>query len=89
MKVLILGPVVNENTSGGVAVFDEGLCKGFIANGDEANVLSLEKSSSLNNIVVGRQQSSSIRIMMKFGRIAQEIKRIKQDLVISSLQYSI
>lgn len=89
MKVLIIGPVVNENTSGGVAVFDEGLCKGFIENGDEANVLSLEKSSSLNNIVVGSKQSSSIRIIMKFGRIAKEIKKYEPDLVISSLQYSL
>ena len=89
MKVLILGPVVNEKTSGGVAVFDEGLCKGFIENGDDANILSLEKSSLIDNIVVGNKQSTSKRILMKFRKIAKVIKQNEPDLVISSLQYSL
>lgn len=33
MKIMILGPVVTKRQSGGVAVFDEGMHRGFIENG--------------------------------------------------------
>lgn len=87
MKVLILGPIVNDRTSGGVAVFDEGLCKGFLDNGDEANILSIEKSKAINNVVVKIKKPNAI--LFKKHKIAKAIKDYRPDLVISSLQYSI
>jgi|GEM_PF-6710315 len=89
IKVLILGPVVNERVSGGVAVFDEGLCRGFIDCGDSANALSIEKSSSLENLVIGGKCGNTTKILLSLSRIAKEIKRYQPDLVISSLQYSL
>lgn len=89
MRVLILGPVVNENTSGGVAVFDEGLCNGFKELGDESNILSIEKSSKLDNLVIKSNKPKPSKIPFLTGRIAKAIKQYKPDLVISSLQYSI
>ena len=87
VRVLILGPVVNEKTSGGVAVFDEGLCGGFLENGDEANILSIEKSIKMDNIVINIKKPN--RIFFHKRKIAKAIKKYKPDLVISSLQYSI
>lgn len=89
MRVLILGPVVNENTSGGVAVFDEGLYSGFSELGDYVNIISIEKSSLINNIVVKTKNPNPNKILFKFNRIAKEIQKYKPDLVISSLHYSI
>lgn len=85
MRVLILGPVVNENTSGGVAVFDEGLYSGFSELGDYVNIISIEKSSLINNIVVKTKNPNPNKILFKFNRIAKEIQKYKPDLVISSL----
>lgn len=89
MRVLILGPVVNNKTSGGVAVFDEGLCNGFKELGDESNILSIEKSSKLDNLVIKSNKPKPSKIPFLTGRIAKAIKQYKPDLVISSLQYSI
>ena len=86
MKVLILGPVVNEKTSGGVAIFDEGLCNGFLELGDECNVLSIEKSKNIENVVVNIKKPN--RIIFNKRKIAKAIKIYQPDLVISSLQYS-
>ena len=89
MRVLILGPVVNENTSGGVAVFDEGLCAGFRDLGDDANILSIAKSQNIDNIVVNIKKSSPSKIFFHFKKISRLIKDYNPDLVISSLQYSL
>jgi len=87
MRVLILGPVITSKTSGGVAVFDEGLYKGFLSIGDEANVISIEKSSSIDNLVVNIKKPKMIPISKR--KIAKKIKEFKPDIVISSLQYSL
>lgn len=89
MRVLILGPVVNDKTSGGVAVFDEGLCNGFKELGDEANILSIDKSNNINNLSIGIRNPKPSKIFFHFGKIAKAIKRYEPDLVISSLQYSL
>lgn len=88
-RILILGPVISEKTSGGVAVFDEGLCKGFRELGDIVNILSIEKSLSINNITLKMKKPSALKILLSFGRISKRIKNYQPDLVISSLQYSI
>ena len=84
---MILGPVVNKTTSGGVAVFDEGLYYGFTELGDECNIISIEKSEKIDNIVISARSPSSIPF--KRNKIARAIKEYKPDIVISSLQYSI
>lgn len=90
MKVLILGPVVNEVLSGGVGVFDEGLFKGFNDLGDNVNIVSVSKSSSIDNIIVLKKPSNNTKhIYFSFGKIAKIIKENQPDLVISSLQYSL
>lgn len=89
MRVLILGPVINENSSGGVSVFDEGLYQGFMNLGDEAQILSLEKSSNFKNIYLKNGKISVRRILFCFGAFARCIKKFEPDLVISSLHYSI
>lgn len=88
MRVLILGPIVNKKTSGGVAVFDEGLCAGFRELGDEANVLSIEKSTNIDNLLIKIRNSKAYKIFFNFRKIAKAIKKYEPDLVISSLQYS-
>lgn len=88
MKVLILGPVINENSSGGVAVFDEGLYGGFKELNDEVNILSIEKSSKIDNLIVDIKNPTPNKIFFNFGKIANMIKKYEPDLVISSLQYS-
>lgn len=89
MRILILGPVVNNKTSGGVAVFDEGLCEGFVEMGDESNIISIEKSSKIDNLVIKTNEAKPSKIPFLVGKIANAIKKYKPDLVISSLQYSI
>lgn len=89
MKVLILGPVVNNILSGGVGVFDEGLYKGFEELGDEVKLVSKAKSISINNSVVGKPSNKKISIYFSFGKIAKIIKKEQPDLVISSVEYSI
>ncbi len=79
MKVLILGPVINNEKSGGVAVFDEGLYDGFLKRGDDAKIISDDKSKRINNIVVS----------FSFSKIAKIIRLEKPDLVICSLKYSL
>ena len=89
MRVLILGPVINEKSSGGVAVFDEGLFSGFKELGDEVIILSLSKSSTIENIIVECENPNPNRMFLHFRKIAKEIKKYKPDIVISSLQYSL
>lgn len=89
MRVLILGPVVNDNSSGGVAVFDEGLYKGFCELDDEVQILSLSKSSSIDNLYISDGSIPIKHIYFHFGAIAKKIRVFKPDLVISSVQYSL
>lgn len=55
MKVVILGPVITSETSGGVAVFDEGLYDGFKNNGHDASVISIVKSININNTFLSKK----------------------------------
>lgn len=89
MRVLILGSVVNQYSSGGVGVFDEGLYNGFKQLNDDVQILSFDKSSLIDNIQVGKQRASKSQIIFKKRLIAKEIKKYHPDLVISSVQYSI
>ena len=81
MKILILGPIINEKKSGGVAVFDEGLYHGFLERGDEVKIISDDKSKRINNVVV--------RSSFSFCKIAKSIKKEEPDLVICSLKYAL
>lgn len=89
MRIIILGPVVNNRTSGGVAVFDEGLYRGFKELGDEVNIISIEKSNQIDNIAIKMKNPKPKKILFNFGKIAKEIKKYQPDLVISSLHYSL
>ena len=77
MRVLILGPVVNENTSGGVAVFDEGLYSGFSELGDYVNIISIEKSGLINNIVV-KTKNKQIKFYLNLIELLRKYKNINQ-----------
>ncbi len=88
VKVVVLGPIVNDKLSGGVGVFDESLYRGFESIGIKSHIISLAKSSSVNNIVVGDGRNKVKKIGLYFRKIAKEIKKIKPDIVISSTQYS-
>lgn len=89
MRIAILGPAIDDKASGGVAVFDEGLYEGFIENGDVAFLISSNKSNSIDNITISKKAIKPNRILFHFRKIAQIIKKIEPDIVISSLQYSI
>lgn len=89
MKVLILGPVVNDKVSGGVAVFDEGLYQGFKELHDEVNIVSIGKSNLIDNISLSLKKPNPYRLIFHLRKIANIIKKNKPDLVISSLHYSV
>lgn len=89
LRVLILGPVVSDKVSGGVAVFDEGLCAGFRELGNQCNILSIDKSSNISNLLIKRRNSKPNKILFNLKKIAKEIEKYEPDLVISSLQYSL
>lgn len=89
MKVVILGPSVNETISGGVAVFDEGLYDGFLHLGDDVLLISANKSAKIKNICVFNKDKSPIHILFKKRKIGKIIKNFEPDLVISSLHYSL
>lgn len=89
MKVIILGPVVNNTLSGGVGVFDEGLYTGFKNLGDDVKLVSCAKSSKIDNVFLRKPSNRKFSIYFSFGKIAHLIKEEKPDLVISSVEYSI
>lgn len=89
MKVIILGPVLNSKRNGGVATIDESLVYGFRENGDEANIISLDKSDAIDNIVVPAKKYGTFSIIRKLSKMAKIIGKEKPDLVISSLQYNL
>lgn len=78
MKVIILGPIVNNKLSGGVGVFDEGLFKGFQNIGDAVQIISLAKSSSINNIVVGKGNNKLFFIHFSFAKLEKRLKSFPQ-----------
>ena len=86
MKILILGPVINKKTSGGVAVFTEELNNGFISLGHTSNILSIGKSDKIDNLVVNGSDNSR-KIWSNLGRFADRIREFRPDEVICSLQY--
>lgn len=89
MKIIVLGPVLNQKSSGGVAAVSESLVDGFRMLGHDANIVSLEKSSNIDNVVVGNKKSSSLNVVLSISKIAKYLKKEKPDLVISSLQYNV
>lgn len=89
MKVLVLGPVLNDELSGGVGTFSENLVKGFRERGDEANLISLAKSTAIDNIVVPSSHYNDFSIVLSLPKIAKVIAKEKPDLVVSSLQYNL
>lgn len=89
MKVIILGPLIDNSNSAGVSVFDEGLYNGFLAAGDEVFAISLSKSINIDNILLGNGRQSPKKIFRYFRRIANIIKSLQPDIVISSLHYSL
>ena len=89
MKVVILGPAISDTISGGVAVFDEGLFNGFVLNGDEPYLISANKSSVIDNLLVSNKEIKPNQIVFHLRDIAKLIRKIEPDIVISSLQYSI
>lgn len=89
MRIIVLGPIINSRSSGGVAVFDEGICQGFRELGDFCNIISIDKSDKIDNIVAGKPNRSPKTIFFRFSKIAKLIRSFKPDIVISSLQYSI
>lgn len=89
MRVLILGTIVNNQVGGGIGVFDENLYEGFKKLGDEVNILSVGKSTKIDNIVAGNPTNNINTIYFRFRKIAKLIKEYKPDLVISSVQYCI
>ena len=76
MKVVILGPAIQKNKSGGVAVFDEGLYKGFQQNGDEVFLISVGKSADIENICLSKK-----RIRRTEKKLMQEIKNLKNKKI--------
>ena len=88
MKVVILGPVISNVSSGGVAVFDEGLYRGFAENGNEVFMISNQPSTNIETIVISKKPLKPSHIIFKKEKIARIIKKIKPDLVIASLHYA-
>lgn len=82
MKICVLGPVVTDDYYGGVAVFDEGLAKGFLNNNCLVFLATDQKKAPNyieNNIPVYAIRSNSLK------RI---IKKEKPDYIIASLGYA-
>lgn len=86
MKIIIVGPLPNDKSNGGVAVFTECLAKE--AARAENNVLVLTNKHSL-----GSYNFSNYKIVYKIVKKSiwniSSIIRFKPDLIISSLQYSL
>ena len=89
MRVIILGPVNNKHSSGGVATITECLAKGFIERGDDVSIVSISKSDNYNTIVVGNGKNNRTKIFFSYQKIARIIAENRPDLVISSLEYSL
>lgn len=88
MRIAILGPAVNKLTSGGVAIFDEGLYFGFKELGHDVYLISANKSDRIETISFCKS-GKPIDAYFKRRNIAKILKKIKPDLVITSLHYSL
>ena len=86
MKICILGPVITKERSGGVAVFDEGLFQGFQQLGVICHLVSLEKSSKLQNVVIGGRDHLFIGYHNR-KKIKNFLIEEQPDMVICSLKY--
>lgn len=89
MKILVLGPVLNGSLSGGVGTFSENLVLGMRKLGHEANIISIAKSSALDNFVIRSKKYTNLQIILRLRKIASLIKTKQPDIVISSLQYNL
>lgn len=89
MKILVLAPVLNAQLSGGVAAVSENLVNGFRLLGHDANIVSLAKSSNINNIVVGHKKYNDINVVLSLDKVAKILKKEQPDLVVSTLQYNL
>lgn len=89
MKAIILGPVLNSRQNGGVATFTESLYRGFKEIGYEANIISVDKSDLIDNIVVPVKKQGTLSIIRSLEKIAKIIGEEQPDIVISSLQYNL
>lgn len=88
MRAVILGPVINSTSKGGVSTITESLAKGFQLNGDEVKIISIEKSDYFKNEPIRRHKNKFL-IFFSFNKIAKLIKEYKPEIVISSLEYSV
>jgi len=82
VKVCILGPVTTPSYFGGVAVFDEGLARGFVDNGCAAFLATDQKDAveNANSIVPVRKIAGR-----NFKRI---LEQEKPDYIIAQLAYA-
>lgn len=89
MKVVILGPVNNKYSGGGVATITECLANGFQQRGDDVYIISISKSDRYDTVVIGNGKNRRLKIFFCYKKIGNAIKKIAPDLVISSLEYSL
>lgn len=66
MKVLVLGSLLNDKSTEGVAIISESLVDRFRKLGCEANMVSLERLSHLDDIVVGHKRSLPMSVAFAF-----------------------
>lgn len=81
MKICIMGPITTRSYYGGVAIFDEGLAKGFKEMGHQVVVYTSQKEEAINltGIPVKKVSWNSVRKLFKEDN---------PDVVIASLQYA-
>lgn len=82
MKICILGPVITKNYYGGVAIFDEGLAKGFLDNGCSVFLATDQKRE-----LVTDQKTIPLRIIGKKS-LKKILAQEKPDFIIASLGYA-
>lgn len=83
MKVALLGPITTENYYGGVAVFNEEIAKGFVANGWEAVCMTNQKEAE--NILT----KNGVDICFINRKNAKNIFfKQNPDIIIASLDYA-
>ena len=88
MKIAILGPALSKETSGGVAVFDEGIYFGFKEIGHDPYLISINQSEHIETLSFSNNGKPT-DAYFKRRKIAKIIQKIQPDLVITSLHYSL
>lgn len=83
MKIFFLGPVMMDDYIGGVAVFDEGIARGFSQNGWQVMLLTDQKQA------VGMTEKNGVP-MKYIGRrsFRSLVREEKPDVIIASLGYA-